>query len=97
MLECRAAGSSTVGDGACGWDAFVAWISCDYKCFAMAPTPTKTHIGAIFIPTMDTIYHMKRVPDIVTMDDAAEYVREALVRYETLLTTQTSIAQLSIS
>ena len=41
-------------------------------------------MGAIFMPTMDLILHMKRVPHVVTIHDAEKHMREALVRYETL-------------
>ena len=46
-----------------------------------------TSIGAIYMPTMDTIINMKRTPVIVSMRDAEEYVQEALVRYECLFDT----------
>jgi hypothetical protein len=48
---------------------------------------SRTSIGAIYMPTMDTIINMKRTPCIVSMRDAEEYVQEALVRYECLFDT----------
>ncbi len=47
----------------------------------------RTSIGAICMPTMDTILHMKRIPQIVIMLDAERHVQEALVPYECLLDT----------
>ena len=44
----------------------------------------QTSLGAIYMPTMELINHMKRCPLVVTMEDAANFVEEALVRYETL-------------
>ena len=44
----------------------------------------RTSLGAIYMPTMELINHMKRCPLIVTMEDADNHVEEALVRYETL-------------
>ena len=44
----------------------------------------RTSIRSIFMPTMDTILHMKTVPGIVSIRDAEEYVQQELVRYQNL-------------
>ena len=44
----------------------------------------RTSIGAVFMPTMDTILHMKMVPDIVTVRQAEEFVQEELICYQLL-------------
>ena len=37
---------------------------------------SRTSIGAVFMPTMDTILHMKKLPEIASMRDAEEFVQE---------------------
>ena len=48
----------------------------------------RTSISAIFMPTMDTILHMKTAPGIVTIRDAEEKVHEELVCYQLLFDKQ---------
>ncbi len=42
---------------------------------------TTTGIGAVFMPTLDTILHLKKLPDVVRMRDAEAVVEAELVRF----------------